>query len=92
MRQTANTKKPINKANTLETYLKSCPINKDGEHFDVYNFEEATDAYEFGQKLRKIAMDIEGVNFADQLQRFEIDISYKTVRIKLLEGELVAAN
>lgn len=86
------TKKPGTKMNTLEAYLRTCQINKDGEHFDVYNFDDATEAYEFGQKLRKIAMDIEGVNFADQLQRFEIDISYKTVRIKLLEAELAAVN
>ena len=73
---------------TLEDYLRGCQVNKDNEHFDVYNFDDATEAYEFGKKLRDAAMKEEGVVFADQMERFAVDISYMTVRIKLLVGEL----
>jgi hypothetical protein len=81
---TRTTRKSI----TLEEYLKGCPINEKGEHFDVYTFDDASLAYEFGQKLRANAIKEEGVVFADQMERFAVDISYMTVRIKLLIGEL----
>jgi hypothetical protein len=82
--------KSTRKTNTLslEQYLRTCPVNEKGEHFDVYNFDDVNEAYEFGQKLRANAIKEEGVIFADQMERFAVDISYMTVRIKLLVGEL----
>jgi len=82
------TRKTTTKLHTLEAYLNSCGINKDGEHFDIFNFSDATEAYDFGKSLRNIAIKEEGVDFGDQLQKFQVDISYMTVRIKLLVGEL----
>ena len=73
------------KLKTLESYLMSCD-----HHCEKYEFDDAHEAYEFGQKLREIAMHEEGVNHADQMQKFEVDISYTTVRIKLLIGELAS--
>jgi hypothetical protein len=73
---------------SLEDYLKTCPINDKGDHFDVYNFDDIQAAYDFGQAVRANAMKEEGVIFGDQLERFTVDISYMTVRIKLHVGEL----
>jgi hypothetical protein len=80
-----NTKTKSTTVSQLEAYLRTCPSN-----CDTHNFETAELAYEFGQKMYDHVMKEEGVNFKDQLQKYSIDISYMTVRIKLLAEELVS--
>lgn len=78
-------KKSSVRTKTLEEYLKKCPNN-----MDKYDFENSKDAYEFGHKLREIALQEEGVFRPDQMEKFNVEISYKTVRIRYTAEQLAA--
>ncbi len=67
------------KTGSLEEYLLTCP-----NHCEMYEFATSQEAYEFGKKLRENAIKEEGVNHADQMKKFDVDISYTNVRIKLV--------
>ena len=68
---------------SLQKYLESCPARKDS-----FNFDSANDAYNFGKKLRTIAVKEEGVQHEEQLEKFDVEINYMTVRLKFKVIEL----
>lgn len=77
----AEKKKEISKSSidNLEKYLESCVAKR-----DTFNFDDAKSAYEFGKKLRDIAMKEEGVEVADRMAKFNVEINYTFVRVRLL--------
>jgi hypothetical protein len=70
----------------LENYLLTCP-----NHSETYSFpDDYQAAYDFGNKLRENAMKEEGVQFANQMKKFKIDIAYDFVRISIVLVEELA--
>lgn len=89
-RQTSNnsdvvTLKPKQTLGALEQYLNNCP-----NHADRYEFATSLEAYDYGHKLREIAMKEEGVTSAENLKKFEIDIVYQSVKLRLVEESSVS--
>ena len=68
-----------NSIDSLQKYLESCISKR-----DTFNFDDAKSAYEFGKKLRDVAMKEEGVDFAEQMVKFDVEINYTIVRLRFL--------
>jgi hypothetical protein len=64
---------------SLQKYLESCISKR-----DTFIFDDSKSAYEFGKKLRDIALKEEGVDFAEQMKKFDVEINYNTVRLRFL--------
>jgi hypothetical protein len=64
---------------SLQKYLESCEAKR-----DTFTFDDAKSAYEFGKNLRDLAMKEEGVAFAEHMVKFDVEINYTIVRLRLL--------
>jgi hypothetical protein len=69
----------------LKEYLKLCPKNR-----EIFKFDDYKEAYNFGARLRAIAMKEEGVSSESEIKGFDIEVSLDTVRISLVNAEELA--
>jgi hypothetical protein len=72
------------KISNLKEYLQHCP-----KEAEVFRFDTQEEADDFGRQLKEIARQEEDAPTEFDMQLFDVKITAQTVRICLLQPELV---